>query len=273
MSRLTRLRLPPALTIIVLLLVIGFISVGVSRSKSGRRARAVSPPSIRTGHPAAPKSSPVKERPQVSADEEFEKIKQKFPKVEYDSPEPSDPAERIKRHNKGKQFDNGYISKKPTRYSSSLSNDWYAELPALPMEQSNAVVIADTLSRGAFLSNDKTGVYTELAVRIEQVVKGNDLLQEGRVIDINRPGGVVRYSSGEESLFYIEGQGMPIAGKRYLLFLKAIPDNIDFQIITGYELSPLGVRALDSPSQFAQFNGLDEITFLLTVRNTVAQKK
>jgi hypothetical protein len=219
-------------------------------------------------------ATPVKHQPQRSAKEEFEKIKEKFSKVDYDSPEPSDPAERTKRQNKGKHFDNGYISKKPTRYSSSLNSHWDASLPPLPVEQSSAVVIASTLTRGAFLSNDKTGIYTELSIRIEEVLKGNPhLLQKDRVIDINRLGGVVRYSSGEESLFYIQGQEMPSAGRRYLFFLKAMPDNIDYQIITGYELSPSGVKALDLPRQFAQFNGLDESTFLSTVRDTVAQKK
>lgn len=218
--------------------------------------------------------TPVKHQPQGSAKEEFEKIKLKFPKVDYDSPEPSDPAERSKRKNKGKHFDKGPISKKPTPYSSSLNNHWDASLPPLPVEQTSAVVIASTLSREAFLSNDKTGIYTELSIRIEDVLKGNpDLLQKDRVIDINRVGGVVRYSSGEESLFYIEGQEPPSVGKRYLFFLKGMPDSIDFQIITGYELSPSGVKALDLPGQFAQFNGLDESTFLSTVRDAIAQKK
>lgn len=218
--------------------------------------------------------TPVKHQPQRSPKEEFEKLKEKFPKVDYDSPEPSDPAERSKRREKGKHFNNGAISKTPTRYSLSLSNHWYSGLPALPVAQSSAVVVASTLTRGAFLSNDKTGIYTELSVRIEEILKGNpDLLQKDRVIDINRIGGVARYSSGEESLFYIEGQEPPSVEKRYLFFLKGMPDSVDFQIITGYELSSSGVKALDWPGQFAQFNGLDETTFLATVRNTIAQKK
>ncbi|HKO36592.1 MAG TPA: hypothetical protein VJV21_08940 [Pyrinomonadaceae bacterium] len=52
-----------------------------------------------------------------------------------------------------------------------------------------------------------------------------------------------------------------------------MPDGTDFSIITGYELSPSGVRALDWAGPFAQFNGLDETPFLITVRNTITQKK
>jgi len=218
--------------------------------------------------------SAVKQQSRPSAKEEFEKIKAQYPKVDYDSPEPTDPAERMKRHNKGKHFDNGYISKKPTRYSSVLSSHWDVGLSALPVEQSSAVLLASTVSRGAFLSNDRSGVYTELSVRVEQVLKGDyDQLSENCIVDINRVGGVVHYSSGEESLFSIEGQNIPVVGKRYLFFLKAIPDSVDFEIITGYELSASRVKALDSPAQFAQFDGLDEMTFLTTVRNAIAQKK
>jgi hypothetical protein len=63
-------------------------------------------------------ATPVKHQPQRSAKEQFEEIKRKFPKVDYDSPEPSDPAERLKRREKGKHFNNGGISKTPTHYSS-----------------------------------------------------------------------------------------------------------------------------------------------------------
>jgi len=204
----------------------------------------------------------------------IEEIKSHFPKVDYDAPEPTDPAERTKRRNKGKHFDKlGGVSKEPTHYSSGLVSEWDLNLPALPVAQSNAVVIAKTLTGGAFLSSDKGAVYTELSVRIEEILKGDDLIGKNRQIDINRLGGVVRYSSGEESLFHIVGQNMPRISKRYLFFLKAIPESQDFEIITGYELTISGVVALDTPGQFTQYNRLDEATFLDTVRTTVAEKK
>jgi hypothetical protein len=204
----------------------------------------------------------------------IEEIKSHFPKVDYDAPEPTDPAERTKRRNKGKHFDNGYLSKEPTHYSSGLVSEWDLNLPALPVAQSNAVVIGRTLSGGAFLSNDKTGVYTELSAKIEEVLSTDkDSVTKGKVIDISRMGGVVRYGTGEESLFHIVGQNMPTVAKRYLFFLKAIPDSQDFEIVTAYELESLGVTALDTPGQFTLYNGLDEATFLNTVRTVVAEKK
>jgi len=202
-------------------------------------------------------------------------IKDRFPKVDYDAPEPTDPVERTKRRNKGKHFDGlGGVSKEPTRYSSALSSHWDLDLPSLPVAQSDAVIIAKTLTRGAFLSNDKSGIYTELTVKVEEVLKtDDDSVTRGSLIDITRLGGVVRYRTGEESLFMIVGQNMPEAGKRYLVFLKAIKDSQDFQIITAYELAPSGVNALDTPSQFSQYNGVDEASLMNNVRSAIAGVK
>jgi len=176
----------------------------------------------------------------------IEALKTRFPKVDFDAPEPQDPNEKASRRSKGKHFDNrGGVDEKPNHLSAGLINHWDMNLPPLPVKESTAVVIAETLNRGAFLSNDKMAVYTELAVKVEEVLKGSDL-RKGQRIDINRLGGVVRYNTGEESLFFIAGQNMPDVGKRYLFFLKALADSPDFEIVTGYELSLRGVQALDS---------------------------
>jgi len=237
----------------------------------GRPGSSTAPISHERLSPAL--ANPEKRGPQKDPKTSFEEFKKNFPKVDYDAPEPSDPTERTRRHNKSKHYDNGRISKTPTHYSFGFNNHWDIGLPALPITQDSVIVVASTLSRGAFLSNDKTGVYTELSAKIEQVLKGtSSAVNEGAVIDISRIGGVVGYSTGEESLFSIDGQNMPTAGKRYLFFLKPITDSQDFTIVTGYELSPSGVTALDSPDQFKEFNGMDEATFLLKVRSAIAQQ-
>lgn len=209
---------------------------------------------------------------QQNAHPRLSEIKKRFPKVDYDAPEPTDPAEKTKRRNKGKHYDRlGGVSKEPTHYSSGLISHWEVNLPALPVAQSTAVVIGNTLTRAAFLSADKGAVYTELSVKVEEILKGTD--NTNGKIDVKRLGGVVRYRTGEESFFHIVGQNMPDSGKRYLFFLRAIPESEDFEIVTGYELAPSGVTALDTPAQFTQYNGLDEAMFLEEVRRAVLKKQ
>src|SRR6266404_4243787 len=207
-----------------------------------------------TQPPSPPKASGRRQGPGPS----FDEIKKHFPKVDYDAPESADSVERTKRREKGKHYDKGYISTRPTNHSSSLESEWDFNLPEFPVQQSDAVLIGKTLSGGAFISPDKTGVYTELSLKVEEVLyTDRDSLTNDRTIAISRMGGIVRYQTGDESLFRIVGRNMPTVGKRYLFFLKAIPNSDDFQIVTGYELSPSSVIALDDPMQFRKQNGRD----------------
>lgn len=204
----------------------------------------------------------------------FAEVKRRFPKVDYDGPEPSDPVERAKRRKKGKHFDKGLVSAEPTTHSRSLFSEWDFNLSAFPVQQSNAVVIGKTVNGGAFISPDKSGVYTELSLKIEEVIyKQTDLLTNDRTIAVSRMGGLVHYKSGEESLLRIAGQNMPASGKRYLFFLRAIPDSDDdFEIVTGYELSASGVIALDDPAQFQEQNHRDIFGFIESVKSAVRER-
>jgi hypothetical protein len=203
----------------------------------------------------------------------FDELKRHFPRVDYDAPEPADPVERTKRHQKGSHYNHGYIGREPKHYL-SLFNEWDLALAALPVEQSDAVVVGTTVGGGAFMSPDKTGVYTELSLRIEEIIyKGRDSLRDGETIAISRMGGLVRYHTGEETLFRIVGQNMPVIGKQYLFFLKAMPDGDDFQILTGYELTASGVVALDDPTRFREQNGRGKTDLLAAARTAAQQKK
>lgn len=257
--------LPVVLSLSIAGALVALIVISQSLRASATRTALSAPVLL-----ASPKNTPPK-RPGQSIKE----MKRRFPKVDYDAPDPSDPSERKKRREKGKRFDNrGGITKEPTHYSAGLRNHWEIGLPALPVAQSNLVVIATTLSRSAYLSNDKGAVFTELTIRVEDVLKCTDnSLKTESQIDVNRLGGVVRYRTGEESLFFINGQNMPEVGKQYLFFLKAIPDSRDFTIVTGYELGSSVVTALDDPPQFVQYNGLDVSVFLDTVRRVLVEQQ
>jgi hypothetical protein len=226
------------------------------------------PDSIQRQSP--PSANARRQGPAAGMDE----IKKHFPKVDYDAPEPTDPSERSKRREKGKHYNNGYISSRPTNHSSSLESEWDFNLSEFPVQQSDAVLIGKTLSGGAFISPDKTGVYTELSLKVEEVLyTDRDSLTNDRTIAISRMGGIVRYRTGDESLFRIVGQNIPTVGKRYLFFLKAIPNSDDFQIVTGYELSPSGAIALDDPMRFREQNGRDKSALIEAVRTAAQQKK
>ncbi len=164
------------------------------------------------------------------------------------------------------------------------STNWSQGLTALPFKQSDTVLIGGVFTGNAHLSNDKTGIYSEFGVQIEEILKdGNgtlkDSISSGRTICVERFGGAVRFPSGVVQKYETTGQGMPIVGQRYLFFLKRINES-DFDIVTGYQLDGQVVSPLDGTVveegkgvyPFDVYQGSDVSTFLQIVRTEAKQR-
>jgi hypothetical protein len=118
-------------------------------------------------------------------------------------------------------------------------------IPALPVEQSNVIILGNVTDRRAVLMEDKLGIYSEFSIKISEIFK-DDL--KGFFIDqlitASRPGGAVRYPSGKLQQYTISLQGYPQQDKTYVLFLKR--DELgDYSILTGYEVNGNVVQPLD----------------------------
>ena len=213
---------------------------------------------------------------------------ERWPLVDYDAPELTAPEERAKRHNKNSRYDKQDLVSKPSpndfpdNFEANLINDWAVSFPALPVERSNVIILGKVTSAKAYLSNDKTGVYSEFTVHVCKVLKDdsatpvavdNDLIAE-------RIGGRVRMPSGYIQQYGIANQGMPTLGGRYVFFLKRNEQGQDYSILTGYELKDGRVQPLDgvdAPTQsgkrpqFAAYEGMAETVFLTTVQQEIAK--
>ncbi|OLE52272.1 MAG: hypothetical protein AUG51_18730 [Acidobacteria bacterium 13_1_20CM_3_53_8] len=197
-----------------------------------------------------------------------------FPIVGYSSPEPTDPQERAKRRAKGKKYNNPPL-KINERDSVATDPGRWTGLPAFPVKQSNAVILGEVTGTQAFLSNDRTGVYSEFTIRIGEVLKANNqtALLSGNSVAVERRGGRVQFPSGHIFHYWVSGQGMPRLGGRYLLFLTQNGD--DYQILTGYEIRDGHVFLLDNPGlghPITSYKGADESSFLNDVRAAIANQ-
>jgi len=205
-----------------------------------------------------------------------QEIEARVPTTDYDSLEPTNPAEKIKRKNRNKHYDGrNFVMSNPSNSGSAtiLDNEVFFDLPALPVGQSDVIVTGDILTSEAHLSNDKTGVYSEFDIQVDEVLKGTlPTLSKTNLISVSRPGGVVRYPSGHKELYGIAHQNMPSLGKRYLFFLKAVKDTQDYEIVTGYEIYLKRVRPLDFGARFESFSGADLADFLNKIRDAIANK-
>src|SRR5690349_17945964 len=139
-------------------------------------------------------------------------------------------------------------------------------LPALPLAESSGVIVGQITDAKAYLSNDKTGVYSVFTVQVQEVIKNATRLSlsNGSSIEVERDGGRVRFPNGR-TLIYV-ATNMPEVGLRYVLFLTNARGQSDFQILTGYELREGKVYPLDDLPNLYTYENADETTFLNQLR-------
>lgn len=209
-------------------------------------------------------------------DRQRQEFERRFPAVDFEKPEPADPEERARRRIKNSRYDKfGFSVRHPSPRvgEESFETEWSLHLEALPASKSTAIVIGEVLSAEAHLSNDKNGIYSEFAVRVDEVLKnaGPAQLQPGSSVTVDRAGGFVSYPNGHQTLYRVDGQNMPGIGQRYLLFLDASGQSPNYRVVTGYELGGSGVAPLDESMGMNKYKGMDEASFLNAVRAAVAQ--
>lgn len=163
-------------------------------------------------------------------------------------------------------------------YIAPVSNtEWDIGLPALPVAKSDLVLIGEVTDAQAYLSNDKTAVYSEFTIRVDEALKNisNITLGQGSSLIAERQGGRVRFPSGHTTLQLVRGQGMLRVGRRYTLFLTHNNQDQSTSILTGYELRTGRVFPIDNPAGgqhpvASVYKEADETAFLNDLRAAVA---
>lgn len=201
-----------------------------------------------------------------------------MPIVDYYTPNSDNPEERVKRQKRSKRYDNSRLVIEPQKPGGAIISidHTVGQMPALPVNLSDAVVIGDITDALAHLSNDKSGVYTEFTIRVDEILKDTTgSLQIGSPILAQRTGGRVRFPSGFVQSYGISYLGMPRTHRRYALFLKKYDVSDAFIIVTAYELRAGEAHPLDGVNlprgagelpQFALYKGMDETKFVSRIR-------
>ena len=179
------------------------------------------------------------------------RIRKTFPVVEYAQNPPADP---IRTANSSKYGSVKILD--PNIYENSMeavSNDWEVGLTALPVRESQVIVRGKISHRAAYLSANMSDVYSEFTINAEKFFKPQNSRKLPDLIRAERWGGIVKFPSGFEKWFFVNGQRMPEEGKEYVFFLSNNAASIglsrdDLFILTAYEIQPNGMVApLDYP--------------------------
>jgi hypothetical protein len=171
------------------------------------------------------------------------------PVVDFNDANTVNPSDRISRKLKNARYDKyGAVNSQPNPPSGEViwEPEWSVGLTDLPVEKSDVLIEGIVERSRAFLSGDKTGIYSEFAVKVSNVLKinGDVVVNVGDDVITERFGGKVRYPNGQVVLYRIEGQGTPIIGKTYIFFLAKVGQG-NYKLVTAYEIQDKSVFALD----------------------------
>jgi hypothetical protein len=198
--------------------------------------------------------------------------KSHWPIADYVAPEPDDPEKQAKRRARGKKYESKLTPVSPSSdvAGAFLVTHWDRGLSPIPVTESDVIIRGEVTDAQAYLSPEKTGVYSEFDVRITEVLKNKQVLttlSPGSQVPITRAGGRLKVPSGRVQTYAIAGQDMPHIGRQYLLFLKC--SGQDFELLTGFELRAGSVHPLDDVQLFKDFRGKSEAGFLEDVRAAI----
>ena len=206
--------------------------------------------------------------------EDYKKINERFPTANYDDEQDlPDPEKNAKRKEKQKRYNDGELVAshvEPGVDEAALTLEPHFTFPALPVAESEIVVVGTVGTAQAHLSENKRNVFSEFTLTVEDVLKSKiQGVEQGSVLTIDRVGGHVKYPNGQRVLFRITGLNMPQIGGRYLLFLTLKHNNEDISILTAYQLTPNGAIPLDELYQVASLTSVTEVDILQRVRNLI----
>ena len=203
--------------------------------------------------------------------ERLELLKRTLPVTDSVVIDSTDQKGRAKREAKSKKYNRDVSVVDPNLVTVSDRWEWAPNMSSLPVEESDAVIIGRVTNAEAYLSSDKTGIYSEFTVETIQILKNDNrtALKVPGFVAVERTGGQVRFPSGHVTVMYVSNLGMPRVGGQYVFFLThnfpyKVRRDEDYRILTGYELLDGRVIPLDSARMvdFEAHRGKDHGTFL-----------
>lgn len=196
-----------------------------------------------------------------------------LPLVVFSASKPATPTEQTLRYYRSSHYDKSYVARldevRPDTLERSRISHFWVNMPALPTDQSSAVIIGDIIDGKAYLSNDQTAAYSEFTIHVKKSLKRDVNLSEDNII-AEREGADIQLPDGRILRYRIADQGTPRIGRNYVFFLSYNDDGKDYHIVTAYELRGSQVFPLDNTiGRFAAYTGADKDIFLSAVQEAI----
>jgi len=194
--------------------------------------------------------------------------------ADYDGIESGEASELKRRKRISKRYDKeGWVTKYPHHDTVKIGRvKENVPPPTVPTEESDLIISGKVIGVKAFMSSDKSSVYSEFTIKINEILKNSGVagLKAGDSITIDRAGGVVRYLNGQEVLYLDSDDGLPEAGREYALFLEADKKSGNYKVVTLYELQQNQTIPLDSGRNVDDIKRMGKHEFLRTIRQRMS---
>ena len=196
-----------------------------------------------------------------------------LPKGEFQNNEIEMVPDQDRRHLRESRYKGAYSEIKdpadsdpsgPAKQIIYIINDYAGKTDPLPASRSAAVVVGTILRGKAFVSKDRTYVYSDFQVRVDEVLKQDPQtnVAVGGQIVVSRGGGAIHFPSGRINDYVNHGEGMPAVGSQYLFFLVR-PDiaEPEYEVLVGgaYELRNGVVHPLDDFNMELDYASAQEV--------------
>lgn len=140
------------------------------------------------------------------------------------APIPADPIEQIHRSERDKAWNRRLPGKgMPLTEGKIVKHvDRIITAPFFSFEKCSHVILGTIVQQQPYLSEDKTAIYTEFKVRVEEIFKNDpaQVLNAGEDILVEREGGKLKLATGQIVELPVYGNGtIPRLGGRYLFSL------------------------------------------------------
>ncbi len=153
-----------------------------------------------------------------------------------------------------------------------MGGDYFSVTPALPASESDAIVKGEVVDVKGYVSNDKTGAYSEFTVHIKEVLKTDNNLS-GNLIMVEREGATVQLPDGRTIRHVIGDLGMPRIGGEYVFFLSYYAEGQVYNILDLYELQDKQAIRLDTRALYLKYSETEESKFLNELRADIAKRE
>jgi len=153
----------------------------------------------------------------------------------------------------------------------TYAESWVESLPAIPVKRSDIILTGNVSGSRAFLSKNKTNIYSEFSVKVDSLVRTDNgiAITPEQIIAVNRMGGRVRFASGHIQNYCLSGAGALEIGKKYILFLKRDDSMRGFLLLTAFKIENEKIFPIDDTLGVDAYKDVTYSEFLKEIEKAI----